>query len=249
MSIDVGDYGEARFVTAGPGAPVFELQARRDLHRSGPVTARLMAPAWHPRAPHTESLGVLMHIDGGGLVGSAPLAARMLLGLRDGLHVVLGAPARNDQRMDVSLELSAMDMRSAFDEFTQCAHTRIEVAWHAISRTRITYEVDRHSIDAVSGQRLAAVARYIQLDPSISRVYVDGHTDASGNERSNYQLSKRRAETVARLLTDAGVNADKLVVRFHGAQYPVADNDTMKGKAMNRRTTIRLQRDQLAANP
>ncbi|WP_417448870.1 OmpA family protein [Kordiimonas sp.] len=74
------------------------------------------------------------------------------------------------------------------------------------------------------------------------KTYVDvlGHTDSSGTESYNMQLSQNRAQAVASVLTQKGVEPARLVVRGYGEQYPIASNDTASGKAQNRRVEIAL---------
>jgi len=71
-------------------------------------------------------------------------------------------------------------------------------------------------------------------------VSITGHTDSSGNEEWNKQLSLARAETVARYLGDRGINQERLVVVGAGSSLPVADNSTRYGRSLNRRIEIRL---------
>ena len=73
-----------------------------------------------------------------------------------------------------------------------------------------------------------------------STVSITGHTDSSGNEEWNRQLSRARAETVARYLGDRGIDRERLVVIGAGSSLPVADNATRYGRSLNRRIEIRL---------
>jgi outer membrane protein OmpA-like peptidoglycan-associated protein len=73
-----------------------------------------------------------------------------------------------------------------------------------------------------------------------STVSITGHTDSSGNEEWNRQLSRARAETVARYLADRGIDRQRLVVIGAGSSLPVADNATRYGRSLNRRIEIRL---------
>lgn len=246
LTLPVGVYGEARFVADPANPPAFELQARTDLHEPGPLTVAKYAPDWHPAAPLFEDLGTLSHIEGGGAVTRGKLAAAMLTALRQGLHIELAAPAWYDKRSDVRVHLHAKDLAPALDEFLRCAHTNVKVSWQELSRTRVSYEVDAHALDDAGRARLNALARYVLEDPSVTKLYIDGHTDGSGEKRSNYRLSKRRAEAVASYLRQRGVRDEQMVVRYHGAAYPVADNKTLQGKAKNRRTTVRLAREDSA---
>lgn len=68
-----------------------------------------------------------------------------------------------------------------------------------------------------------------------------GHTDSTGPESYNMDLSERRAQTVADFLGEQGV-ADINVVG-HGETDPIASNDTKDGRAMNRRVDITTASD------
>ncbi len=246
LTLEVGGYGEARFVGTRGSAPVFELQARRDMHASGPLQVWQYAPGWHPAAGARGPLGELAHIAGGGAVARGDVADRMLSALRQGMHLELAGQAGYDGQHTVLLDMTARNMGPALETFLDCARTDIEVAWHKMSRTRVAYEVDTHTLDEAGQRQLDALARFVAQDPAIATLYIDGHTDDSGTPRKNYQLSKRRAEAVAAYLKQAGLADRKFVVRYHGEVYPVADNDSAHGKAMNRRTTVRLAREDAA---
>ena len=71
-------------------------------------------------------------------------------------------------------------------------------------------------------------------------VSITGHTDSSGNEEWNRQLSLARAETVARYLGDRGIDRERLVMIGAGSSLPVADNATRYGRSLNRRIEIRF---------
>lgn len=71
-------------------------------------------------------------------------------------------------------------------------------------------------------------------------ITVHAYTDATGSTRYNRKLSVRRALAVARYLVLKGVRAGRMIVVGHGESNPIASNDTVKGRAGNRRITIEL---------
>jgi outer membrane protein OmpA-like peptidoglycan-associated protein len=71
-------------------------------------------------------------------------------------------------------------------------------------------------------------------------IRVDGHTDSSGSETYNQQLSERRANSVRTLLVERGVSAQRVSIVGYGETRPVATNDTPEGRQMNRRVEIRI---------
>lgn len=71
-------------------------------------------------------------------------------------------------------------------------------------------------------------------------VVVAGHTDSSGSDALNQNLSGRRAQSVSTYLNNAGVITDRLEVIGFGETQPVASNHTDAGKELNRRVEITL---------
>ena len=70
---------------------------------------------------------------------------------------------------------------------------------------------------------------------------IEGNTDNVGSEASNKLLSERRAQAVADYLaTEHNLPRNKFVIVGNGSTKPVADNDTEKGRAKNRRTDFQL---------
>ncbi|MEM7082725.1 MAG: OmpA family protein [Pseudomonadota bacterium] len=66
-------------------------------------------------------------------------------------------------------------------------------------------------------------------------VEIQGHTDANGDDQINLRLSQQRAEAVRQHLIDEGVSAESLAARGFGESQPRADNQTLDGRARNRR--------------
>ena len=74
-------------------------------------------------------------------------------------------------------------------------------------------------------------------------IQVDGHTDNVGSEETNQALSNARAAAVKNWLqkhAPSNFPDSRFKVTGHGAQKPIADNDTAAGRAANRRVEITL---------
>lgn len=72
-------------------------------------------------------------------------------------------------------------------------------------------------------------------------VRVVGHTDATGSDSVNNPLSVRRAEAVRDYIAAKGVGPNRVSTEGHGAREPVAANDNVAGRALNRRVEIFLR--------
>jgi outer membrane protein OmpA-like peptidoglycan-associated protein len=71
-------------------------------------------------------------------------------------------------------------------------------------------------------------------------VEVVGHTDSTGARSYNMGLSERRADSVAAYLRTRNVRSDRLIAVGVGPDYPVATNETVEGRQLNRRVELTL---------
>lgn len=103
----------------------------------------------------------------------------------------------------------------------------------------VTFAVDSTTISPSFRAALDEVASSLQKYPD-SLVDVMGHTDSSGSDAHNQDLSQRRAESVKGYLVMRGVGSSRVATIGYGEQYPRADNATAEGRALNRRVEIRI---------
>ena len=89
---------------------------------------------------------------------------------------------------------------------------------------------------------LNKITKAIDTFPN-SSIRVSGHTDSTGSDAVNMQLSEARAKKVARFLTEVGgIAADRVAVSGYGESRPVASNETAAGRAANRRVEILIEK-------
>ena len=81
---------------------------------------------------------------------------------------------------------------------------------------------------------LKNVAKVMKDNPSY-KLIVDGHTDNSGTEKYNQNLSKQRAAAVMNFLTTQGVESSRVTMNEYGETQPIASNKSAEGRAINRR--------------
>jgi outer membrane protein OmpA-like peptidoglycan-associated protein len=108
-----------------------------------------------------------------------------------------------------------------------------------VSLPDVTFAVDSTTISPNFRAALDEVAQSLQKYPN-SLIDVMGHTDSTGSDAHNQDLSRRRAESVAGYLTMRGVPSARIATMGYGEQYPIADNATEEGRARNRRVEIRI---------
>ena len=89
--------------------------------------------------------------------------------------------------------------------------------------------------------KLDAIADILNDYPT-AKFSVEGHTDSDGSTASNQKLSEDRANAVRNALIERGIKAENLSAVGFGESAPIATNKTKAGKALNRRTEIKVQK-------
>ena len=74
-------------------------------------------------------------------------------------------------------------------------------------------------------------------------VMIEGFTDSTGSDGLNQRLSDQRADSVRTALLGMGMNSDRITSRGYGEAYPVAGNDTVAGRQLNRRVELVVSED------
>lgn len=105
--------------------------------------------------------------------------------------------------------------------------------------SNITFASDQDAINAGFYPTLNSVVLVLKkFNQTLIDVY--GHTDSTGSDTYNLDLSQRRAQSVASYLSGQGVNGQRFAVQGFGETRPVADNGSDAGRALNRRVEIQL---------
>ena len=73
-----------------------------------------------------------------------------------------------------------------------------------------------------------------------TNIVLQGHTDSTGAEDYNMQLSEKRAYSVGNYLSTQNVNSARYAVEGFGESRPVASNDTAEGRSQNRRVEVAI---------
>ena len=81
------------------------------------------------------------------------------------------------------------------------------------------------------------VAKVLEADPKTA-VLILGHGDTAGAAPANLKLSQERAQAVAAIFRLSGLQRDRLMLKGMGAVEPRAANDSVEGRALNRRVEL-----------
>ena len=105
--------------------------------------------------------------------------------------------------------------------------------------SNITFATDKDQVVPGFYPTLNSVSLVLNRFPK-TIVDVYGHTDSTGDDTYNFNLSQRRALSVANYLNGQGVDSRRFAVTGFGESRPIANNSTDFGRAQNRRVEIQL---------
>lgn len=101
----------------------------------------------------------------------------------------------------------------------------------------INFDVGKSEIRPESELTIREIAKALTEDRALELI-IEGHTDNQGSVNSNKTLSQRRAASVRDYLLKMGIETERLTVIGYGSDFPIADNSTEEGRALNRRVAL-----------
>lgn len=109
----------------------------------------------------------------------------------------------------------------------------------AIVLKNIFFETNRFELSPASVTELDKLVSLLQENPTI-KIEIGGHTDNVGKAADNLTLSDHRAKAVVDYLLTKKIDPARLSAKGYGMTQPVADNNTTEGRALNRRTEMKI---------
>jgi outer membrane protein OmpA-like peptidoglycan-associated protein len=101
----------------------------------------------------------------------------------------------------------------------------------------ILFDTNSSDLKANARTNLANLATSLQNNPQ-TNILIVGHTDNTGTDDYNQNLSVKRAESVKAYIAANNVANSRLSTSGKGESEPIADNNTLEGRTQNRRVEI-----------
>ncbi|WMJ73485.1 OmpA family protein [Cytophagaceae bacterium ABcell3] len=112
-------------------------------------------------------------------------------------------------------------------------------AGNATVLKNIYFEVNSYKLEEKSKTELDKIVRFMEGNPDV-KIEFGGHTDNTGNEKANQELSLNRAKSVYDYIELKGIDSSRLSYKGYGQSKPVAPNDTEENRRLNRRIEFQV---------
>lgn len=110
-----------------------------------------------------------------------------------------------------------------------------------VKMDNIFFETGKYQLLEISFEELNKLVEMMKGSKTLE-IKVKGHTDNVGDKIENIKLSEQRAKTVVDYLILKGIQPERLSYKGYGGAFPVANNKTEEGRAMNRRVEFTIQK-------
>jgi outer membrane protein OmpA-like peptidoglycan-associated protein len=119
-------------------------------------------------------------------------------------------------------------------EISQADQKVLQIAMRAVQ-----FDSGRSTLKSESFSVLKQIADIMKRYPDYN-LMISGHTDNTGTATANQKLSERRAKACYEYLTTQGVSAGRLNFAGYGESRPISDNNSLRGRSLNRRVEFNL---------
>jgi outer membrane protein OmpA-like peptidoglycan-associated protein/tetratricopeptide (TPR) repeat protein len=103
----------------------------------------------------------------------------------------------------------------------------------------VFFETNAAQLTPASNVELDALVNYLESSTT-ANILIEGHTDNTGKEADNIILSEKRAIAIAQYLIKKGIADNRISTKGFGSSKPIANNNTVAGRAQNRRTSFTI---------
>ena len=128
---------------------------------------------------------------------------------------------------------------AAFQEVKKDVELKNIAVGSKIVLKNIFFDVSKATLRPESTSELQRLQKLL-IDVPTLKIEISGHTDSDGTAEYNQTLSNNRAKAVVDYLIKAGISSDRLVSKGYGKDQPIATNDTVEGRQLNRRTEFKI---------
>lgn len=177
-------------------------------------------------------------IDGDGIIDSQDDCLETIPCKKEGCQKPVEAPK--------PVVIPDTDGDGVLDDKDECPNTPKgfevdEVGCTKLVNLNVLFDYDRDIIKDDYTETLSTFIEFMQKHPNY-KAEIQGHTDSKASEKYNQTLSENRANNVKAYLIQNGIEESRLTSKGFGELEPIDTNDTVEGRANNRRVIAVLEK-------
>ncbi len=237
----VPQFGMAVFEVNAGEVLSFYLEADRPVRQKGKASLSIQPPFWRPGAKAESVTAFKIRQGKRPVVVSASHANKMIDELLEGMTPTLRIPGwSNGNALQVGV--SSVNFQDAYEGMLSCLTGLYPANFNQLQYSFLLFDTNRYGVKGPTKERLDLIVGYLEVDPTVSHIYVYGHTDNVGRRGHNWELSRLRAKEVKEYLIKQGVDPEMITTNYYGESRPRVKNNTKGNRTKNRRVYVKLKR-------
>jgi len=154
--------------------------------------------------------------------------------------VIIPEPTPEELAADEKEVLKAQAMVEAAQEQAQKEVIELEAEIKkVIDLENINFELNKATLTEKSLNTISHIASILKEHPTV-HVEIAGHTDSSGEDAYNLNLSQSRVDSVKKRLIEMGIDSSRLKAVGYGETQALVSNDTEENRQLNRRVEFKI---------
>ncbi|PLY02367.1 MAG: hypothetical protein C0623_03910, partial [Desulfuromonas sp.] len=216
--------------------------------KQAPVAPAILPPAPEVIEPLEQPVSPAIPIMTLEEILAAPAAASAVeVLIEDDAEIILLEPNQNISTTETFAKIAGQQSLSTVSTPAMAGTERHPIDPTTTNRAKVyrrflmpefAFEVNQFALTPEGSAALSMIAVELSRDNNWYAMRIDGHTDSTGSDRYNMDLSLSRAVQYGTQLTKNGVEPERVYVQGFGETYPIATNETREGRALNRRVEL-----------
>ncbi|MFD1621494.1 flagellar protein MotY [Thalassotalea marina] len=243
LSHNIPNYGEAKFFAKANRNTnmMFELDMLNLPDNYSLAEVRSIAPSWRPGIGGRTLANMKLHKQ---FSPDLPkkVAWTMLTELEKGMSPTFYYDDWYNDADKISVGLSSSKFHKAYQKFVGCVGRLLNYSFDDIAYTVLNFEFGSDKFTKASKRKINMIRDYLSLDQDLELVLIDGFSDSWGARNTNLKTSQKRAEKIRQYFIENGIDPTRIEAKGYGENRHIASNDTVLGRAKNRRVVIRMEK-------
>lgn len=244
LSHQIPNYGEAKFYSKANRSSnmEFELDMLSLPDNYSLAKVKSIAPNWRPGVAGRTLADMKLHKQ---FAPDLPkkVAWTMLTELEQGMSPTFYYDDWYNDNHQIAVGLSTSRFHKAYQEFVGCVGNLLNYSFDDIAYTVLNFEFNSDKFTKSSKRRIAMIREYLSLDTELELVLIDGFTDSYGPRNTNLRTSVKRANKIREYFVANGIDPSRIEAKGYGEKRHIASNETVLGRAKNRRVVIRMDKE------
>jgi outer membrane protein OmpA-like peptidoglycan-associated protein len=153
------------------------------------------------------------------------------------------AEAEREAQLRSQAERTAAELQARlYASISAIMETRTGARGLVAALSGVNFETNKATLKPMAREKLSKLSGVLLGFPGEYKLEIEGHTDSTGSDAYNQQLSQARAESVRNFLVEQGIPAERIPsTQGFGRTRPIAPNDTRANREKNRRVDIVIE--------